>query len=333
MTAAPRPINALASVRPENLAEYLASASEPLVFKGLTSDWPVIAERDRVFDYLQGFYTGEPVNTALGDDDNQGDIFYNAAMDGFSYTRQRMSFGDFHRRLRQLNDQQSRRACYMDSAPVDIYFPGFGEANSLTWPFSPPRVSLWAGNRTRVSAHFDVPDNLACVIAGRRRFVLFPPEQSSNLYVGPWDFNPAGPAISLANPNEPDDERFPRFREALAAARVAELEAGDALFIPSLWWHQVEGLDDINLMVNYWWTTTPEYVGNPMDAFLHALMNIRSLPPAQRQAWKNLFDNYIFATDDRATEHIPPGRLGILGEMTEPLARRLRTQLLNRLNR
>ena len=89
-------------------------------------------------------------------------------------------------------------------------------------------ASLWIGNRTRTAAHFDLPQNIACVISGRRRFTVFPIGQLPNLYVGPLDFTPAGQAISLVDFHAPDFERYPRFREALRHAQVAELEPGDA---------------------------------------------------------------------------------------------------------
>src|SRR6185295_10671014 len=99
-------------------------------------------------------------------------------------------------------------------------------------------------NRTRIAAHHDLPDNLACVVAGRRRFTLFPPEQLNNLYVGPLDFTPAGQPISRVDIDTPDLETYPRFAEALNAARRAELGPGDAVYIPALWWHDVLSLED-----------------------------------------------------------------------------------------
>ena len=57
----------------------------------------------------------------------------------------------------------------------------------------------------------------------------------------------------MVHPNPPDLDRYPRYREALASAQVAEMEAGDALFIPPLWFHQVEALEKVNLLINYWW--------------------------------------------------------------------------------
>ena len=57
--------------------------------------------------------------------------------------------------------------------------------------------------------------------------------------------------VDFANP---DFEKYPRFREAIAAGQMAELEPGDAVFIPAMWWHHVEGLSAFNTLVNYWWS-------------------------------------------------------------------------------
>ena len=50
----------------------------------------------------------------------------------------------------------------------------------------------------------------------------------------------AGQPISMVDLDDPDFERFPKFREALRHALVAELEPGDAIYIPALWWHGVQ---------------------------------------------------------------------------------------------
>ena len=151
-----------------------------------------------------------------------------------------------------------------------------------------PRI--WLGNRVTVPAHFDESYNLACVVAGRRRFTLFPPEQVGNLYIGPLDFAPTGAAMSVVNLAEPDLRKVSEVTDALAAALTAELAPGDAIFIPTLWWHHVESLDrELNVLVNYWWNGAlrrrfeEDRIGRGLPAAQPA--EHRPLPPELRQAW------------------------------------------------
>ena len=88
---------------------------------------------------------------------------------------------------------------------------------------------------------------------------LFPSGQIKNLYVGPLDFTLSGQAISLVDFHAPDFERFPRFKLALQHAQVAELEPGDAIYIPSLWFHHVESFDPLSILMNYWWRPHDAY--------------------------------------------------------------------------
>ena len=168
---------------------------------------------------------------------------------------------------------------------------------------------------------------------GRRRFTLFPPEQVANLYIGPLDLTPAGQAISLVDFHAPDLARFPRFADAMAHAQVAELGPGDALFIPSLWWHHVEALEAFNVLLNYWWRQSPAYMDTPMNALMLALMTVRDLPSEQRDAWRALFDHYVFDADERTAAHVPEAARRALAPMTPDTARELRARLLQRLNR
>ena len=76
----------------------------------------------------------------------------------------------------------------------------------------PPIVPrLWLGNAIRVATHYDLMENIGVVVAGRRRFTLFPPDQLANLYMGPLELTPAGTPVSLVDPDAPDLARFPRF--------------------------------------------------------------------------------------------------------------------------
>ena len=224
-------------------------------------------------------------------------------------------------------------ALYVGSTTLDACLPGLRAENDFNLGERQPLVSVWIGNRTRIAAHHDLPDNLACVAVGHRRFTLFPPEELDNLYVGPLDFTPAGQAISLVDFAKPDFERFPRFADALQRARVAELGPGDAIFIPSMWWHHIEALDALNVLVNYWWRQSPAYMDSPMNALMLAIMSVRDLPPEQRSAWRNLFRRYVFEADERTASHIPEHARRVLGPLDADAARELRARLLQRLNR
>jgi cupin-like protein len=218
---------------------------------------------------------------------------------------------------------------------TDGCLPGFREANDLDFTRygveAPP--SIWIGNRVVASCHYDAPNNLACCAVGRRRFTVFPPEQIGNLYPGPLEPTPGGQAVSVVDFAAPDFERYPRFREALANGQGAVLEPGDAIFIPSMWWHHVQGLDGFNVLVNYWWSSLPPYAPAPMHALYHALWTIRDRPEREKQAWREVFEYYVFGPSERAGEHLPEAARGVLGPVDETLARRIRAMLIGKLNR
>jgi hypothetical protein len=308
-----------------------------LVLKGLVAEWPIvqagqrdIAEADAC---LRRFYNDAPATAYFAEPEAGGRIFYNEDLTGFNFTAANVNLNEVLDRLLESHGHAESTTVYVGSTLIDNWLPGFRAENDLIIEGASPLASIWVGNQSRIAAHYDFPDNIACVVAGRRRFTLFPPEQLSNLYVGPLDLTPSGQPISLVDFHNPDFERFPDFKQALAAAQVADLEPGDAIFIPSMWWHHVESLADYNILVNYWWRTTPAYLGTPVNALQHALLSIRGLPPEQRRAWREIFEHYVFGADQSTHAHIPEQSRGILAPMDELTARKLRAQLLNKLNR
>lgn len=323
----------------EQLPDDLLNGSEPVLLRGLVAHWPLVAAGQRspaaFCDYLDGFCQAQRLGIWAGEPEIAGYFFYNEDFSGFNFRREVGPLAALTARLLAHLDDPRPPALYLGSTELDGCFPGLRQANPLPAMDSrQPLVNLWLGNRTRVAPHFDLADNLACVVAGRRRFTLFPPEQVGNLYIGPLDHTPAGQPISLVDTCKPDLARFPRYAEALRHAQVVELEAGDALFIPSQWWHGVEALDGLNALVNFWWRQSPAYMDTPLNTLMLALLSVRDLPPAQRQAWRALFDHYVFDAQAQSAEHIPESARGVLASpLDEASARRLRGVLLNRLNR
>ncbi len=327
----------LRGVDPQAMADDILASTEPLVLRGLVAQWPAVrAGLESVpagVAYLRAFCGDSTVGAWRGAPDIDGRFFYNADMSGFNFQPQHLKFSAVLDELEQLHTAAQPPALYVGSTTVDISLPGFRSANDVTLGTRQALVSIWVGNRTRIAAHHDLPDNLACVVAGHRRFTLFPPSELANLYIGPLDFTPAGQAISLVDFAQPDTHRFPKFAQAMAHAQVAELAAGDAVFIPSMWWHHVEALEPFNVLVNYWWRQSPAHMDTPMNALLMALLSVRDLPPAQRQAWQQLFQHYVFAADAHTHAHIPPAARGGLQPLNPDGARALRARLLKALNR
>jgi hypothetical protein len=312
----------------------LASA-EPVVLRGLVRHWPMVAAAlaGDADAYLRRFYRDATVNAMLGAPGIDGRFFYNDDLSGFNFAPVRARLDTVLDELKKHAASAPAPAIYVGSTTVDTCLPGFRDHNDIDLGARDALASIWIGNRTRIAAHYDVPDNIACVAAGRRRFTLFPPGQLRNLYVGPLDFTPAGQAISLVDVRQPDLQRFPRYAEALANAQVADLGPGDAIFIPSMWWHHVEALDAFNVLVNYWWRNEPDYMDTPTNAMLMALMTIRELPPEQRAAWQEQFRHYVFEADADTAAHIAPAARRVLAPLDDDATRTLRAQLLKKINR
>jgi hypothetical protein len=328
-------IEEITGITAADLTDDLLASDQPLVLRGLASDWPAVRHglesADRLIEYLLGFDSGNVVTALYAPPEAAGRIFYNEDMTAFNFLYRRMGLAAAVRQVRSHVDLPAPPSLYIGSTNVDHWLPGFREQNDLPIRHLEPLVSIWIGNQSRVSAHYDFPSNIACVVAGHRRVIVFPPEQLANLYVGPLDFTPAGQPISLVDFSAPDYERFPRFREAVKTARMSVLEPGDAIIVPSMWWHHMEALSAFNVLVNYWWRSSPSYLGPPLSVLQHAILGLRDLPAAQRRQWQELFDFYVFNPEPGNFEHIPQAARGVLNPIDEPTARQIRKMLRDKL--
>lgn len=323
---------------PNELPAELLTADHPWVVRGTFAHWPVVqAARqsdEALARYLMGFYRGMRIGLFQLPPEAQGRAFYaDETLQTFNFTRHIGTLDQVLTGLLGLAVTPEPPALYVGSTTVEAVLPGFLDVNRLGLGARDALVSLWLGNRSRVAAHYDLPDNLAVVAAGRRRFTVFPPEQIHNLYMGPLDPTPAGQPISLVDFQKPDFERFPRFRQALDAGLVAELDPGDAIFIPSMWFHHIEGLSPVNLLINAWWRQTPEFIDSPLNALHLALMTMRNLPDKERRIWQHHFQHFVFDADASTWEHIPPAARGLLELPDEITSRQARAQLLTNLKR
>ena len=324
------------AVDPETFEREVASAFSPVVLRGQAAQWPAVAAGRRgnaaMAAYMDRFQPGKPAEVLIGPPAIGGHFFYSDDMCGFNFKREQVPLRMLVAELMKMADVDEPHALYASAATAEEHMPGWAAENRLGLPAPGAQARLWIGNATQVSTHYDVSPNVAVVVAGRRRFTLFPPEQLSNLYVGPIDRTMAGPPVSMVDPLAPDLERYPRFAEALESALSAELGSGDALFIPAIWWHHVNAIDTFNVLVNYWWAYDSS--ATPFIAMVHAMMSVRDLPLPEKQAWKAWFDHYVFAEDaDRVADHLPEAVRGPLGPASRERTERLRAFVVGSLQR
>ena len=319
--------------------EALVADGEPVVLRGIARDWALVQaglrSTQEALGYLRRFDAGVPVPYSFGGPEIAGRPFYNEDFTRLNVEVRRGLLTQVLDEIADALEDPMPPTYYVASLLIDRALPGFAQANDagLAGQGVEASASIWIGNRVTASCHFDTPENLACCAVGRRRFTLFPPEQIDNLYPGPLEPTPGGQVVSVVDFDRPDFARHPRFRDALASAQTAVLEPGDAIFIPSMWWHHVRSLEPFNVLVNYWWRSSPAFLCSPLPALHHAMWAVRDLPAREKQAWARIFEYYVFGPGERAGQHLPDAARGDLAPFDETQARRMRAQLLARLNR
>ncbi|WP_085680486.1 MULTISPECIES: cupin-like domain-containing protein [Marinobacter] len=132
---------------------------------------------------------------------------------------------------------------------VSVSLPAFVPESCL-------RVSnLYIGSGGNTSLlHYDETHSLLMMLEGRKRFILFPPDQSDCMY----PYSPFNIRALLENRvvdskidcQKLDLEAFPKLGNAKGI--TGWLEEGQALFIPAGTWHFIEA-EGYNVSVNYFW--------------------------------------------------------------------------------
>jgi hypothetical protein len=332
MPQAPTEI-AVSDLEPARFQREIVYACRPVVIRGLIAGWPIVKaarESPRSFkEYLAPLDVGERVEVFVGDPSIRGKYYYNPGLQGFNFERRMMKFMAAIECILEAVDRPAERSIYVGSVPTANCLPGFVAGNPTPLAATAASPRIWLGTAANISSHYDTTDNLACVIAGRRRFTLYSPELIGKLYIGPLDNTMAGPPVSLAASAPAGSENeFPLFAEIRDRALRVELEAGDALYLPKLWWHQVESTAPFNGLVNYWWDAFSAGPDAPYTSLLLAMITIAERPPVERQAWKAFFDHYVFRTNGHPLAHLPPEHHGLLGPLKPDNYSKIRARVM-----
>jgi hypothetical protein len=321
MPESPRSIDAFDLKGPEQFLREVVEPCRPAVLRGLVKDWPIVAagrlSPSAVRDHLKPLDAGGEIEAFFGAPGIAGKYFYTEDLKGFNFERRRMKFAAALESIVSSLDAPCSESVYVGSVPTDDFLPGFAALNPMPLLNASVGPRVWVGHAANVSSHYDTVDNLACVAVGTRRFTLFAPQLIDKLYVGPIDNTMAGQPVSLAASSAPDKERFPLFEQVKGQSLVAELEPGDALYLPKLWWHKVESTAPFNVLVNYWWDAFRVGPDAPYTSMLLSMITIAERPAAEREAWRAFFDHYVFRSHGHPLAHLPAEQHGLLGSLKE----------------
>jgi hypothetical protein len=295
-------------------------ANRPAVLRGLLRNWPAVQagrqSHTSVVDYFKRFDSGGTVNAMVGPPHIKGRFFYSDDFQGFNFESRDVSISTALDTLVSLAEEPQPPAIALQAMHVPDIMPSFLGENTMPLLDSDIAPRVWMGNRSMIATHFDNNHNIACVVSGSRRFTVFPPEQVANLYIGPLLRTPGGSPISVVDLRAPDYTKFPRFRQALESAQEAVLEPGDAIYIPILWWHGVESLDPLNVLVNYWWNDATSAHHKPILSLIHSMALMSGMPADQREVWRTFFDYFAFQTDGDPGAHLPSDLRDVMGNLS-----------------
>lgn len=329
-----KPVRSIQEWRNVDLATFqneIVPDNQPAVLKSMVGKWPAVEEGLKspahICRYIKRFDSEKAANATVGAASIKGRFFYRDDLQGFNFERKLVTVSTALDNLVSLIDDANSPAIAMQAIPVPDVLPGFERENVLPLVDAAVAPRMWLGNKTTIATHYDVYSNVACVVAGRRRFTVFPPDQVANLYIGPLLTTPGGSPISMVDLHQPDLSRFPRFKQALDVCQQADLEPGDAIYIPILWWHSVDSLGGLNVLINYWWNDAATAADSPFHSLLTSMLSISELPPDQRKLWRDFFDYFVFQTDIDPAAHLPDDLEDVLGSLTPEKRNQLRAWL------
>lgn len=246
----------------ESIIRDVRAGRQPVVLRQLVKHWTVVQRGLQGFaslaEYLTGYDSGKSFEAMIAPTSANGRLFYKYGdYQKFNFDRVNGKLPDALEILGSLSRVSPAPTFYVGSKKISEYLPGLERETPLQMVEDLAEPTIWIGNAVTIATHNDNSENIACVAAGRRRFTLFPPDQERNLYIGPRDNTPSGRPISMVNLKQPDYAQYPLFRYAMEESQTAELGPGDAIYIPTHWWHNVESLDPVNILINFWWQGDP----------------------------------------------------------------------------
>jgi hypothetical protein len=304
----------------EQFHNEILPLNKPALIKSLVADWPSVVAANQspeaIVEQLKQFDSDAVISALVGKPEIKGRFFYSDDLTDLNFQRTQVTLTIGLERLLAIKDNPEPHAIALQAIQLSHVLPTFKAYHPQPLLDASIEPTMWVGNRATVAPHYDIHDNIACVVAGSRKFTLFPPEQINNLYPGPMINAPGGVPVSMVDINNPNLDLYPNYAKASQAGFQATLQPGDAVYIPALWWHGVESLESLNILVNYWWGGDTDSKISPNDSLMHSMMSIANLDADKRQAWQHFFNYFVFKTMDDPTQHLPSTLKDLVSQLT-----------------
>ncbi|WP_353931421.1 cupin-like domain-containing protein [Okeanomitos corallinicola TIOX110] len=242
-------VNSIARIHKPTKQEFKQATqaySKPVIITGKIEEWK--AFHSWSLDYLNGVVGDKELDINIS---NKNKIFTFDPDTGDTLSSTKMQFSEFTNWITQEN--KSDQYYYLQQNPIKLMFPELLPDIEVPDYISQKSFivsNLWIGTGGNTTPlHWDAAQNILCQVRGRKKLLLFAPNQTPFLY--PHSVDSKAPHLSYLNIDKPDFDKFPKFKEAQVIECV--LEPGEMLFMPPFWWHQVYSLEQVNIAVNFWW--------------------------------------------------------------------------------
>ncbi|HZG46089.1 MAG TPA: DUF6065 family protein [Allosphingosinicella sp.] len=214
----------------EDFLDYFYSPAWPVVIEGALEGWRALEHWTP--DYLAAKIGSAPVDVQAGREANGA---FEIEKDRH---RRQMPFDQF---ISLIEGEPFGNDLYITAynaaanraalAPLDA------DLGTLEEYLTPEPGMMWIGPAgTFTPLHFDLTNNLIVQVVGTKKVIMSPPSQTQRLY----NYRHVFSAVHDIT----DEGQLARYPLARGAQTIEiDLHAGEILFVPIGWWHQVTALD------------------------------------------------------------------------------------------
>lgn len=252
-------ITTLLNPTAKTFLEEAVYANKPVKILGGMQDWTLYKVLSSIkcqiekCDYLSSLTYKLKVGYTVAKPELNGALRINNELKpNFSFSNKKVLFPEFMSHIKEYLWNQRLGTLYMQATPIQNFTSYILPLKFLKGfsPASDPYYWIGSGNQF-VGLHNDPQRNIMAMFTGKKNIILIPPTELHNIYPAPFDKRVGGVMPSLVDVFNPNLEKFPLYEKAMEKSLVFDLNPGEILYMPPLWWHAVQSVD-LNMSVNSW---------------------------------------------------------------------------------